>query len=164
MYWALALRQPPNVPHVLFIFAMLHGLWDFSSPTRDQTWGPGSEAPSPNHWTARELPHVCFLTRPHMDPMIAPIINSVFFTWILLLTQFYSKENWSSVREWLLPKCPMLADSSVCVCVCVSQLCPTLRNPMDCNLPGSSVHGILQARILEWVAMSFSRADSKAKF
>ena len=108
--------------------------------------------------------HVCFLTRSHMDPMIAPIINSVFFTWILLLTQFYSKENWSSVREWLLPKCPMLADSSVCVCVCVSQLCPTLRNPMDCNLPGSSVHGILQARILEWVAMSFSRADSKAKF
>ena len=98
---------------------MLHGLWDFSSPTRDQTWGPGSEAPSPNHWTARELPHVCFLTRPHMDPMIAPIINSVFFTWILLLTQFYSKENWSSVREWLLPKGPMLADSSVCVCVCV---------------------------------------------
>ena len=31
------------------------------------------------------------------------------------------------------------------------------RNPMDCSPPGSSVHGILQARILEWVAMSFSR-------
>ena len=33
------------------------------------------------------------------------------------------------------------------------QLGPTLCNPMDCSLPGSSVHGILQARILEWVAM-----------
>ena len=33
------------------------------------------------------------------------------------------------------------------------QSCPTLCNPMDCSLPGSSVHGILQARIVEWVAM-----------
>ena len=37
------------------------------------------------------------------------------------------------------------------------QLCLTLCNPMDCGPPGSSVHGILQARILEWVAISFSR-------
>ena len=36
------------------------------------------------------------------------------------------------------------------------QSCPTLCNPMDCSLPGSSVHGILQARIPEWVAVSFS--------
>ena len=36
------------------------------------------------------------------------------------------------------------------------QLCPTLCDPMDSSLPGSSVHGILQARILEWVAISFS--------
>ena len=39
----------------------------------------------------------------------------------------------------------------------VSQLCPTLCNPMDCSLPGSSVRGIHQARILEWVAMPSSR-------
>ena len=39
----------------------------------------------------------------------------------------------------------------------VTQLCPTLCNPVDYSLPGSSVHGILQARILEWVAISFSR-------
>ena len=42
-----------------------------------------------------------------------------------------------------------------CVCVLVAQSCPTLCNPMDCSMPGSSVHGILQARILEWVASSF---------
>ena len=40
----------------------------------------------------------------------------------------------------------------------VAQLCLTLCNPMDCSLPGSSLHGILQARVLEWVAISFSNA------
>ena len=35
----------------------------------------------------------------------------------------------------------------------VAQLCPTLRNPMDCSLPASSVHGIFQARVLEWDAI-----------
>ena len=38
----------------------------------------------------------------------------------------------------------------------VTQLCLTLSNPMDYSLPGSSVHGIFQARVLEWVAIAFS--------
>ena len=38
----------------------------------------------------------------------------------------------------------------------VAQSCPTLRNPMDCSLPDSSVHGTFQARVLEWVAIAFS--------
>ena len=42
------------------------------------------------------------------------------------------------------------------------QSCPTLCNPMDCSLPGFSVHGILQARTLEWVAISFSAAFATA--
>ena len=37
----------------------------------------------------------------------------------------------------------------------VAQLCPTLSDPMDCSLPGSSVHGIFQARVLEWGAIAF---------
>ena len=36
----------------------------------------------------------------------------------------------------------------------VAQLCPTLSDPMDCSLPGSSIHGIFQARVLEWVAIA----------
>ena len=48
----------------------------------------------------------------------------------------------------------------VCVCVLVTQLCPTLCNSMDCSSPDSSVHRILQARKLEWVAISFSRGSS----
>ena len=42
----------------------------------------------------------------------------------------------------------------------VTQSCPTLCDPMDCSLPGTSIHGIIQARILEWVAISFSRGSS----
>ena len=51
----------------------------------------------------------------------------------------------------------------VCVCVLVAQLCLTLCNPMDRSPPGSSVHGILQARILEWVAVPFSRGSSQPR-
>ena len=45
----------------------------------------------------------------------------------------------------------------------VAQLCLTLCNPMDCRLQGSSIHGIFQARVLEWVAMSFSRGSSRPR-
>ena len=45
----------------------------------------------------------------------------------------------------------------------IAQLCPTLCDLMDCSLPGFSVHGILQARILEWVAVPFSRESSQPR-
>ena len=49
-----------------------------------------------------------------------------------------------------------------CAALClVAQLCLTLCDPMDCSLPGSSIHGILQAKILEWVAIPFSRESSQ---
>ena len=43
----------------------------------------------------------------------------------------------------------------------VAQSCPTLHDPMDCSLPGSSVHGIFQARVLEWGAIAFSLEHRK---
>ena len=43
-----------------------------------------------------------------------------------------------------------------------TQSCPTLSDPMDCSLPGSSIHGIFQARVLEWVAIAFSVSFSRA--
>ena len=64
---------------------------------------------------------------------------------------------------------------TVCVCVCVCtrtracvhtkllQSCPTLCNPMENSLPGSPVHGILQTRILEWVAMPSSKGSSGSR-
>ena len=48
-------------------------------------------------------------------------------------------------------------------CVSVAQSYTTLCDPMDCNPPGSSVHGILQARILEWVVISSSRGSSQPR-
>ena len=47
--------------------------------------------------------------------------------------------------------------------VCAVHSCLTLCDPMDCSPPGSSVHGIFQARILEWVSISFSRGSSQAR-
>ena len=43
----------------------------------------------------------------------------------------------------------------------VAQSCPTLSNPMDCSPSGSSIHGIFQARVLEWVAIAFSNCEQQ---
>ena len=82
---------------------------------------------------------------------------------VSVLHMFYSGMDWSGVQ------------STVCVCVCVCvylhacvcakslQSCLTLCNPVYYSPPGSSVHGILQARILEWVAMPSSRGSSSPR-
>ena len=53
--------------------------------------------------------------------------------------------------------------NDMCVHAKSIQSCPTLCDPMDYSLPGSSVRGILQARILEWVAISFTRGSSQPR-
>ena len=85
-------------------------------------------------------------------------------------------KNALSIRQ--LHSSPMLVRSCLRTCMLVfsimwikyfewvsevAQSCPTLCKPMDCSLPGSSVHGILQARILKWVAISFSRGSSQLR-
>ena len=67
--------------------------------------------------------------------------------------------NRNPVNTPICPQCYL----TFLVCVLVTQLCPTLCDPMDCSPPGSSVHGTLQARILEWVAMPFSRGSSRPR-
>ena len=63
--------------------------------------------------------------------------------------------HWKGVGQWWgRGGAIALCESLLCS---VAQLCLTLCDPMDCSPPGSSVHGIFQARILEWVAVSFSR-------
>ena len=49
------------------------------------------------------------------------------------------------------------------VCVLVAQSCPTLCSPMDCSPPGPSIPGVLQARVLDWVAISFSKRNYRKK-
>ena len=67
----------------------------------------------------------------------------------------------------LSPTCPALAgkflNTSTTVATAAAKLlqsCLTLRDPIDCSLPGSSVHGIFQARVLQWGAIAFSGATS----
>ena len=59
-----------------------------------------------------------------------------------------------------IPVCSIICLNSKCFLVLVAQSCQTLCNPMDCSPPGSSVHWILQARILEQLAILFSRGSS----
>ena len=62
-------------------------------------------------------------------------------------------------QSWLLHACVLIH-----MCACVhAQLCLTLCNPLDCDPPGSSLHGILQARTLEWAAISFSKGSSQPR-
>ena len=72
---------------------------------------------------------------------------------IILLS--YRKQSWNTNQrgEEYWHHCTIM---DVCL---QAQLCLTLRHPVDCSPPGSSVHGILQARILGWVAIAFSRAS-----
>ena len=77
----------------------------------------------------------------------------------VLLAPPYSTVFTVSPHKWLFMVNSVSTPDSR-VCVLVPQLCPTLCDPMDCGSPGSSVHGILKARILEWVALPFSRGSS----
>ena len=90
---------------------------------------------------------------------------------------FYSRMNQPCIYMYLLPfglpfpsghhsalsRVPWAIWYDLLVCArvhAVSQSCPTLCDPMDCSLPGSCIHGMLQARILEWVTISYSRGSS----
>ena len=71
------------------------------------------------------------------------------------------KGNYSWLTSYNIPGTILSVSRTLCVLyVWVAQLCPTLCDPMDCSPPGSSVHGISQAKILEWVAIPFSRGSS----
>ena len=65
--------------------------------------------------------------------------------------------NVFSKLQWMFFRSLEVFEEFVGVCVLFTQSCPTLHDPMDCSPSGSSAHGILQARILEWIAIPFSR-------
>ena len=86
---------------------------------------------------------------------------------IIILISFFqfSKEPEVNVNSLILLTLLMGIYNGVCVYVCmlVAQSCLTLCNPMDCSVPDSSIHGILQARILKWVTIRFSRGSSQPR-
>ena len=76
------------------------------------------------------------------------------FTYFIQYREWWKTFQGFQGNEWF-----MLFINVCCSCL-VAQSCPALCNPMDCSPPGSSVQGISQARIVEWVAISFSRGSS----
>ena len=89
---------------------------------------------------------------------MAPELGHKKDSFCLAFPPSHSQVSWSgqtsrlSWGQWSRPV-GEYAWRGICMCAKSLQLCSTLCNPMDCTPPGSSVHGILQARILEWVAL-----------
>ena len=79
--------------------------------------------------------------------------------WALTIGSHRTGHNWSDLAHCSRHRYVMYSK----VKVDGAQSCPTLCDPVDCSLPGSSVHGIFQARVLEWVAISFSRRSSQPR-
>ena len=73
----------------------------------------------------------------------------------------YGAFTWNEMRPSEIVQRSSLDGSLHCSESEVAQSCPTLCDPVDCSLPGSSVHGIFQAIVLEWIAISFSRGSSQ---
>ena len=83
-------------------------------------------------------------------------------------TQLCLTALWQGHHQAAALSCPQRTLNCVCVCVCVcvharTQSCLTLCDPMDYSPPGSSVHGIFQARIMEWVAIFYFRGSSQLR-
>ena len=127
-------------------------MWDLNSPTRDGTHVLYIGRWILTHWTTREVPrcsdrllllllshfsHVRLYVTPETEAHQAPPSLG-----------FSRQEHWSG-----LPFPSPVRESEV------TQSYPTLSNPMDCSPPGSSVHGIFQARVLEWGAIAFVRCE-----
>ena len=103
-------------------------------------------------WKVKLLSRVWFLVTPWTAAYQAPPSMG-----------FSRQEYWSGL-PLAFPR--MLSGNSQIILSCeseVTQSCPTLCDPMGCSLPGSSVHRIFQAIVLEWIAISFSRGSSQPR-
>ena len=90
----------------------------------------------------------------HMEPL--NLLKKLGEDMLFSKREYFKGKLWWLVWLYYFTKCSCY----VCTCaILVSQSCPALCNPLDCKPPGSSVHGILQARILEWISRSSSRGS-----
>ena len=136
-----------------------------------ETMPPVLGAWSFNHWNTREVPiHllgevvVCFLIIYLLVFGCAgsSLLHGLFFFSCSSQALEHRLNSWRPTglvalrhvgSSWIKPVSPALAAAAAAKSL---QLCPTLSDPMDCSLPGSSVHGTFQARVLEWGANAFS--------
>ena len=132
-------------------------------------WPPGSASQSPSEWLWGN--HSCQRTQTANHPCLLQGQTEEFFlkTFYFLWSTNKSRQTTTQVSNGQLLASP----ESLCIPrqsrlslfrkLLVTQLCPILSRPIDCSPQGSSVHVILQARILEWVAMPFSRGSSQSR-
>ena len=107
-----------------------------------------------------------------LPPLLIPACNSSSPAFLMMCSAYRLNKQGDSRQPYFFlnlepiscsiqgSNCMELYNNIVCVCVSCAQLCPTLWDSMDYSLPGFSVHGISQARILVWVAISSSRGSS----
>ena len=100
------------------------------------------------------------LLSPHL-PKPNPFFPSLWLSPESDLTASLCFEGFCGEKQRLERVCG--SNTPCCCCCLVAQPCPTLCDPMDCSPSGSSVRGILQARILQWVAMPSSRGSSRPR-
>ena len=87
-----------------------------------------------------------------------------FYSYFILVNYVPLGKSVSTLVKWgAMSSCLTPHLLGRCVCCMCSQSCLTLWDPMDCSPPGSSVHGIFQARILEWAAISYFRGSSQLR-
>ena len=134
-------NQCPSVEH-----SLLELFWQLSEKC---SWSP-----HPGSGTERASSHLS-----QWETLLSLLLDFIILIYFgFVLGSGFSWSRWT-LRAPREKACPPI--SVPCVCTCeVAQLCPTLCHSMDGSPPGSSVHGILQARILEWVAISSSRGSS----
>ena len=85
----------------------------------------------------------------------------MFITALFILARTWNQSGCPLIDEWVR-KLWYIYTMEYCCCL-ITKSCLTLCDPMDCSPPGFSVHGISQARMLEWVTISFSRRSSQPK-
>ena len=104
------------------------------------------------HWITREIPVSCFDAAAAKSLQSCPTLHDP--TDGRLLRPWDSPGKNTGVGCHFLLQCMKVKSETE-----VTQSCPTLSNAMDCSPPGSSIHGIFQARVLEWGAIAFSMCD-----
>ena len=105
---------------------------------------------SQEYWSGLPFPPPGDFPDPRTEPL--PLMSSV------LVGRFFTVSTTWEAHVYMCV-CVCVLFQFMYICMLVAQLCLTLSDPMDDSQPGSSVHGILQASILEWVAMPFSRGS-----
>ena len=113
-------------------------------------------------WTLKLAPFIFFVFSPIFRSLLSScsVFSDLQIYLPFLLLIFFSLQLFCNFQELFLLWIFLIYSNESESESEVAQSCPTLRDPVDCNPPGSSVHGIFQARILEWGAISFSRGSS----